>query len=277
MPDMVAKVSQEVAAGRKASTDVLFGNESHYAILLRREVLEEYDYTRLSPRITPDVVALGDIGVEVYSSIPAILYNSDLVPPAQAPRTLEDVLQPTWKGKLASTPYASALDRVAMRPEWGPERMKAYVARLSQQVGGLIRASEESRIVSGEFLMFVMSNTHSAREWQRKGAPIGYVLPPDGAVAGFGHLGVPRTSGHPNLAKLFVNVVASEEGQRALWDTYATDHHRMPGSGSAAEVAELKAKGSGIFDLNVKFVVDRPEIGQLVSDLEKIMTEGRGG
>jgi ABC-type Fe3+ transport system substrate-binding protein len=275
MPDMVAKISQEFAAERKASSDVFLGNESHVASLLQRDVLEPYDYTLLSTRITPDLVAVNDVAVQIYSSIPAILYNTDLVPPAQAPKTLEDVLDPKWKGKIASTPYASPLDRVAQRPEWSPERMKTFVARLSQQIGGLIRAAEENRIVSGEFVMFVMSNTHSARHYMRKGAPIGYALPPDGAVAGFGHLGIPRNSARPNLGKLFINVVMTEEGQRVIWETYAADNHKLPGSGSAPEVAELKAQGSGIFDIDVKLVLERPEIRHLTVELDRILTEGR--
>jgi iron(III) transport system substrate-binding protein len=275
MPDMAAKVVQEYVAGRKASSDVYLGNETYTATLLQHDAAEPYDYTLLSPRITPDIVALNNVGVEIYSSIPAILYNTDIISAAQAPRTLEDVLDPKWKGKIATTQYASPLDRVAQRPEWGPERMKTFVQRLTQQVGGQIRAAEENRIVSGEFWMFVMSNTHSARHYQRQGAPIGYVMPPDAAVAGFGHLSVPRNSAHPNLGKLFINVVLSEEGQRVIWDTYAADHYALPGSGSAPEIAELKAQGSGIFDIDMKLVMERPEIRQLSGELDKILTEGR--
>jgi iron(III) transport system substrate-binding protein len=274
-PDMAAKITQELAAGQKASSDVYLGGEANIAILLKQEVLEAHDYTRLSPRIASDIVALDRVAVEVYSSIPAIVYNSELVPTAQVPKTLEDVLDPRWKGRIASPPYGSPLDRVALRPEWGAERMKAFAARLAEHAGGMIRSSEESRIVSGEFLMFVMGNTHGAREVQRKGAPIGHAIPPDGAVAGFGHLGVPRNSARPNLGKLFINVVASEEGQRVLWDTYAADHHKLPGSGSAPAVAELQSKGSGIFDINVKLWMERPDNAQLRVELDRIVTRGR--
>jgi ABC-type Fe3+ transport system substrate-binding protein len=275
MPDMMAKVTQELAAGHKASSDILLANETNYATLYPRDVLEPYDYTLMSPRVTPEIVAVGNTGVEVYSSIPAIVYNADLVPAAQAPQRLQDVLDPKWKGKIATTPYASPLDRVGMRPEWGPEAMKGFVGKLSEQAGGLIRASEGNRIVTGEFHMFVLSNTHSGRTFQRQGAPVGYVLPPDAAVAGFLVLGVPRNSEHPNLSKLFINMMVSEGGQRILWDTYAADHHLLPGTQTEPEILELKAKGSTIFDVHAKTVLDRPEMLQLSTDLDRIL-DSRG-
>jgi ABC-type Fe3+ transport system substrate-binding protein len=129
MTQMAGKVTQEVAAGRSPSTDILLGTESHYSSLLGRKVLEEYDYTRLSPRIRKDVVAPN--GAEIGGIISGILYNTNLISPSEAPRRLEDALNPKWKGKIASTTNAGIFDRVAARPEWGPEKMIAYVKKLS--------------------------------------------------------------------------------------------------------------------------------------------------
>jgi iron(III) transport system substrate-binding protein len=274
IPDMQAKIIQEMAAGHKASTDVLFGGDTNFAAILPLDVLEAYDYTRLSPRITPDVVATGNIAVEVYTTIPAILFNTDLVRPADAPQRLVDVLDARWKGKIAGNQTVGELSRVAMRPDWGPERMRDFVARLAPQVGGLIRNGEEGRIVTGEFQMFVLTNDQSGRRQERLGAPIGYVIPPDAAFAGYQYLGVPRNAAHPNLAKLFVNMVLSEEGQRILWETYATAHHKLPGSPMAAEVAALRAKGTDLFDVDVETALQWPEMGQLRADLDRLMTTG---
>jgi ABC-type Fe3+ transport system substrate-binding protein len=275
MTDMAGKVTQEAAAGRKASTDVLLGTESHYSALLNRNVLEEYDYTKLSPRITKEVVAYRNMGVEIYSTISAVNYNSQLVSPAELPRRLEDVLNPKWKGKIASTVNAAYFDRVAFRPEWGPEKMKAFVRRLAQHVGGLVRATESERIVTGEFLMLVMSASHDVRRQKAQRAPLGTVILEDATTVGVLHLGVPRNSSHPNLAKLFAAMMISEEGQRLLYEVYFTDHHELPGSQSAVELKELKAKGIEPLKVDVKFKADHPEIEQLSDELRKILREKR--
>lgn len=272
MPAMAAKITQEAAAGQKASSDILLGTEGIFADIIDRKALEEYDYTKLSPRITKEVVAFRNIGVEIYSTITAILYNPNLVPPSEVPRKLEDVLNPKWKGKLASTPYAAYFDRVAMRPDWGAERIKAFVKRLSGQVAGLIRLQEETRIASGEFLMLVLGNTHAVRPLRSKGAPLGFVVPNDAASAGFVHLGVPRNSIHPNLGKLFINMIMSEEGQKTLYDVYSADHYALPGSQSWDEMMDLRAQGSKIFDIDVKFVLDHPEMSKLSTELQDILT-----
>src|SRR5262249_49511473 len=86
--------SQEVATGRKASTDLLLGADTHYGLLVERDVLERYEYTQLSDRITPQVVAPNNVGVEIATRLPGITYNTNLVSPAEAPRTLEAVLDP---------------------------------------------------------------------------------------------------------------------------------------------------------------------------------------
>lgn len=272
MTDMAGKVSQEVAAGRAASTDILLGTESHYSDLLQRKVLEEYDYTRLSPRIRKDVVA--PHGVEIGAIISGIIYNSTMVSPAEAPKKLEDSLNPKWKGKIASTANAGIFDRVAARPEWGPERMKAFVKRLSQHVGGLIRCGEVSRIITGEFSMLVLGcGSFFVEQARAKGAPLAHAILEDGTTIGFFYMGVPRTAQHPNLGKLFINMVMSEEGQKVAYKTYFTDHPSLPGSQAASELKELKSNGIEPLKVNVQFVIEHPELRDLGVELRRILRE----
>ena len=152
MTEMAGKVSLEVTSGQKPLTDILLGTESHYGDLLNRNILEAYEYGRLAPRLSKDVVVHKNIGVEVAGIVGGISYHSGLISASEAPRKLEDVLHPKWKGRIASTVNAGIFDRVAARPEWGAEKMKAFIARLSDQVGGLVRCQENNRILSQEFV-----------------------------------------------------------------------------------------------------------------------------
>jgi len=203
--------------------------------------------------------------------VPAIIYNPKSISPADVPTKLEDVLNPKWKGKIASTPYAAYFDRIAMRPEWGVEKMRAFGKKLSSQIGGLIRVGEETRIASGEFVMFVMGPHQGALRLQAKGAQVGYVIPEDSAIVQFGYLGVPLNSTHPNLAKLFINMVASKEGQKIVYETEFTDHYALPGSRSAAVLSDLKSKGVEILEVDAQYVMEHPEMNKLRRAFQKIL------
>jgi len=272
MTQMAGKITQEVAAGYKASSDLLLGTESHYGDLWKRNVLEEYDYTRLSARIRKGLA--DPHGVQIGGIISGVLYHTGLVAPAEVPKRLEDVLSPKWKGKIASTVNAGIFDRVAARPEWGPEKMKAYVRKLSAHVGGLIRCGEVSRIISGEFSMLVLGcGSLFAHQAQSKGAPLGHAILEDSTTIGFFYLGVPRTSANPHLAKLFINLVMSAEGQRIAYKTYFTDHPDLPGSQSAAELKDLMVRGKEPLRVDARFVVSNPELRHLSVELRKILQE----
>lgn len=275
MTEMAGKVSLEVTAGQKPSTDILLGTESHYGDLLNRNVLEPYDYTRLSRSIPVEVVAYKNIGVEVAGIVGGISYNSEVISPAEAPRRLEDVLNPKWKGKIASTVNAGLFDRVAARPEWGAEKMTAFVSKLSEHIGGLVRCQENNRIVSREFLMMVLNcGSYQMRREKAKGAPLEHVIPEDSATVGFFHLGVPRNSAHPNLAKLYINTFMSEEGQRLIYEMEFTDHYALVGSQSVGEMSHLRSKGINVLKIDAKFIADHPELSKLSDELRKLLRKG---
>jgi iron(III) transport system substrate-binding protein len=273
--DMAGKIAQELASGRKASSDVFAATEAEYAPWLDQDVLERYDYTKLNPtRMPREVVATHNLGVEAYTTIPGILYNTNLIPPAEAPRKLMDTLDPKWKGKIASVPSATYLDAVALHPDWGVERMLRFVAALSPNLAGLIRATETPRIASGEFPMMVMNASHTTERLKAGGAPVGFVLPEDGAVVRFIYLSVPRNSEHPNLAKLFINTAMSEEGQRITFERTFTDHYALPGSRSSADVDALKARGIKVAEIDVDVVAQRPELKAGIDEMVRLL---RGG
>ena len=272
MSQMASKISQEVSAGKKASSDMLLGTELHYGRLLKRGVLEEYDYTKLSQRITKNLVTSNNTGVEIATFVSGIVYNTNAISAAEAPKKLEDVLKNKWKGKIASTPYASQLYNMAYVSTWSPEKMTAFVTRLTGHVAGLIRCGELSRIATGEFVLMVMGcGSYAVRQERARGAPLAHVILEDGATVSFFYWGVPKTSSHPNLAKLFINMAMSEEGQRVVYQTYDTDHYLLPHSQSVAELKGLKSKGIEILEMDADYVAGHPGMGKLARRLAKIL------
>jgi len=101
---------------------------------------------------------------------------------------------------------------------WGEDRVKDFTRKLVALGGGWLRHGEEERVISGEFP--IMANIGDALatmwKWQTKGAPLVAVLGTSPGDTSYFHLAVPKNSGHPNLAKLFVGFMVSKEGQSIL-------------------------------------------------------------
>lgn len=245
MPAMGATVGQEVAAGRTPSVDVYIGNEPPVVDLVKANALETVRWTDLIPGLDPRIVTQ-DMAVMVATRDAGISYNTRQLQPSELPRTLTDMTDPKWKGRIASTPYM-LLHPLAVPELWGEQRTTEFMRGLSANVKGLIRCGEDERIISGEYVAFVADcGSYAARLQQDKGAPMGHVTPEDVVLLQGWYLGVPKGAANPNTAKLFVMLMLSPEGQQIAWETNRIDNHLIPGSRQAEIFNKLEAGGTKI-------------------------------
>src|SRR5919197_763251 len=158
---MLEKLAQEAAAGRPASSDVYMGNSQAAQDAMKNKVLKPMDWPAILERPIPtepgfEPIAPGGIAIAIATTVTGVTYNSSLVKGPDVPKRLEDVLNPKWKGKIASTPYADGLRDFAVKDVLGREFMIEFTKKLSKQIGGLMRCGETDRLTSGEFLMLVL-------------------------------------------------------------------------------------------------------------------------
>jgi iron(III) transport system substrate-binding protein len=220
MNAMAARVITEQRSGAKVSTDIYHGSQSHFALLHKEKALEHVEWSGVFPWITKPMEIFPNEGVLVFTSLRGIIYNSKLIPKEKAPKTYEDLvdprMSPTWAKKLAIPPYVSWLVELSMI--WSEDKVKDFTRKLVALSAGRLRYSEEERVVSGEFP--IAANMGGAVEqmwqWQAKGAPLVAVMASTPVLPSYFQLGVPKNSAHPNLAKLFVGFMASQEAQAIL-------------------------------------------------------------
>jgi len=268
MPAMGATIGQEIAAGRTPSVDVYLGNEPPVVELVKQRAFETVRWTDLvagldGRSITEDMVvmvATRDLG---------ITYNTRLVRAEELPRTLGDMVDPRWRGRLASTPYM-ILHPLATAELWGEEKTFDYIRGLSANVKGLIRCGEEERVISGEYAAFVADcGSYAARLLQDKGAPVGHVTPEDVIILQGWFMGVPTGAAHPNTAKLFIALMLSPEGQDIAWQTTRIDNHLLPGSRQAEEFKKLESKGARVVLTDVNWFLRMERDGVDLPRLER--------
>ena len=236
-PDMNARAARhitEIKSGRKVSSDVFLGSQSHQALMHKEGALEKVNYSGIFPWVSKEMEIFPNEGVLVYTSPNGIIYNVNLIPKDKAPKNYADLVDPklsaTWAGKIAIPPYVAWLAELSL--VWGTEKVKDFARKLVGISGGRLRYNEEERIVSGEFP--IMANFGGSFEhmwnWQNKGAPIVAVSGVTPINTDYFQLSAPKNAEHPNLAKLFVAFMASRDAQAILQKHEMRSSHLVEGT-----------------------------------------------
>ena len=256
MPEMGTKILQEFQTKRPATSDIMLGPESVMLPLIRAGALQPVNWSTWASNIKdPNLLGVptGE-AVEFTSGTPVITYNSQALTGNAIPKSLKDLLQARFKGRIATTPYAAIFDRLATSELWGKEQTVSYVTQLAGQAAGLIRCGETNRVASGEFDAFALDCQDSnARLAQAKGAPIAWSIPSDAPLLLFWYMGVPKNAAHPNAAQLWVNYMLGRSAQDVMFKDAFTDDYRLPGSHSQADIQKLKDSGIAFHELNIAF------------------------
>ena len=273
VPEMASRIIQEHQTGRPSSTDVFVGSETHVLTLLQAGALEAVDWASWSDNVRDPALVVDDgVAVSFQSSTPGIVYNTNKVRADEVPRSLQDLLKPQYKGRVASTPYAAQFERVASPDVWGRERTLDFATRFAEQLSGLIRCGDLERVASGEYdllaIMCTQSGVHSA---QATGAPLGYVIPADAPLIVEWYMAVPKAARHPNAAKLWIDYLLSREAQDLLYELDFIDSHLVPGSKTGVEIAKLQATGVQFTSFNVDLYrrQDERELKQTLAEVQR--------
>jgi iron(III) transport system substrate-binding protein len=212
--DVLKRVLEESRAGRHLA-DVVESTEANIAGLHKRELLQEHYSPEL--RFYDDqVLAKGKRGVyywadrELYISLG---FNTNIVSAAEAPKSLKDLLDPKWKGKMAvlgTNVFARWLG--AVLDLMGP----GFVEALSRQEVAIHRVSGAALatlMASGEAPLSPTMFDSNVFVVKRSGAPVEW-RPIDPVVANVGYSGIVTKAPHPHAALLFVDYLHSKEGQQ---------------------------------------------------------------
>lgn len=258
MGRMIAKITREWKAGQESSTDVVYGNPGgalkgskiglfrrlHWLNYLSRPMIKEKGFDPVGPNGTS--LATG-------STLVGVVYNSDLVKGDDIPLSLEDVLKPKFKGKIASTPYAAGMREFAMPDLLGEAATISFTKKLSKQIGGLMRCGSMDRITSGEFLMLVLScGDQYVNQAKRRNEPLGYSIMKEAVVSQSRYGSVPVHSKSPNAGALLVVYLHTREGQKWMWEKVGLDLHLYPESFQRKSLQAAVARGA-------KVVVNSPQ------------------
>ncbi len=184
------------------------------------------------------------IATNLYFLTPG--YNTELIQPAEAPKQLEDLLNPRWRGRIAWSTARSAGGPTfigAVLQLLGDEKGMAFLHRLKAQ--DIVNVDMTSRavldqVIAGEYAMGLPIFNHHASLSKQKGAPVDWIAMAP-IAAPLQVTSIVKGAPHPNAARLLLDFIASEAGQQVL---AASDY--LPAMPSvAAKTPSLKPEGGG--------------------------------
>ena len=178
----------------------------------------------------------------IWASLLVYLYNNKQVTRAQAPKSIDDLLQPRWKGKLGMDKDADDW-LAAIMDYYGDERGKQIARNLGAQQLNIRkgRTLVSQLVAAGEFPVQIDAHHHEAVTLKKAGAPIDYLFPepfvPVKAASTFVLAARPR---HPHAAALLVDFMLSRKGQEIAYRQTRWPAHKDLATGATDEVGNRK-------------------------------------
>jgi iron(III) transport system substrate-binding protein len=199
----------------KPGFDVVEGNRG-VQLIMKQEGL----FTKFVPPASekfPAQVKEKDGLITPWRVLPiSILYNTDMVKPAELPKTFDDLLQPKWMGKIAMpdpTRHTTTAQFLWNLEKFKKEKWLDLVRGLAKQKPVLVDslAPVTTAVIKGEAVLGI---TYVKYVKQYKG-PVHYVLM-DQYLADPNYMSVGVKAPNSNAAKLYVDYACSTEGQKHI-------------------------------------------------------------
>lgn len=211
---LTSKILREVSA-RQLSADVILINNYTHRIFMKRNIITAYS-PPTSGNFPPGFIDKQGYWVGFYLVPYAITYNTKLIPKAAAPTSFEDLLQPKWKGRISLEREEYLVTQAHMQ-YLGKQKAIDYFKKLAQQDLLLVNghSNQAMLLTAGEFPIIVYSDIARTEELKRRGAPIDWVRAGP-YITVLVSAAITREAKHPAAARLFMNYLASDEGQKEI-------------------------------------------------------------
>jgi len=213
--ELMKRLTEEVTAARFLA-DVVETSPEYITILVGNKMLQEYVSPELSA-YDDEAKFKGKRGVyawtnrEIYISLG---FNTKLIPPAEAPKTVKDYLDPRWKGKMSIAGTSTGVQWVGALTEALGREFVEKVSAQDVNVQNMSGAALSGLIASGEVPLSPTIFNSNIFTHKQSGAPVEW-RPLDPVVAGVGTSGMVLNSPHPYAALLFLDYLHSKVGQEA--------------------------------------------------------------
>jgi iron(III) transport system substrate-binding protein len=207
----------EYRAGRPLF-DIILTNDNPMQIMFKEGIFAKYD-SPSAKDFTKEAID-PNLGPRYRNVVIGVVYNKSSINPAEAPKTLEDLTKPQFRGKIVmpdptqhttTTQWVASLEKLM-----GKEKADKYIRELAAQkpilVESLLPAAE--RVATGE-TPIAITYVKYVHIFGQRGAPLDYLRL--GKFMGDGHyLTLSNKAPHPNAGKALIDYFLGPESMAAL-------------------------------------------------------------
>lgn len=211
------RVANESRAGKPLS-DVVLTTEATMKLIQLDGFLAKYDSP--SARAFPKEVTDPNLGPSYRSTVIGIVYHAGIIKPPEAPKSLEDLVKPQYKGKVVvpdpSQHTTTAQWLASLHKIMGREKAEKFIRDLAASkpllVESLTPAGE--RITTGETPIGI-AFLKNVVFYGKKGIPLDYVRL--GKFMGDNQsVTLAAKAPHPNAGKAFIDFFLGDESLRIM-------------------------------------------------------------
>ena len=248
---IITRLDSEARAGKPVS-DVVLSGQLGVLALIDKKIATRYR----SPEREFFRDGLKDkdgLWTAYMTNVMVSAYNTRQVKKDEAPRSVEDLLKPRWKGNLTMDSQSYVWFGTMMQ-YLGEEAGLRFMKRLNEQNIAHQRGRRlmTQLVAAGEFDMAVETNLNSVLTLSKQGAPLAfapiqpYFLSPSLVF-------MSANAPHPYTGALFVDYLLSEEGQKIVVTTNRMPAHAKVKSPESQVLEGQDVRTPDIFDIGKRY------------------------
>ena len=248
---IITRLDVEARAGKPVS-DVILSGQLGVLALIEKKIAMRY---RSSERefFRDGLKDKDGLWTAYMTNVMVSAYNTRQIKKEEAPRTVEDLLKPRWKGKLTMDSQ-SYVWFGTMLQYLGEEAGLRFMRQLNEQNISHQRGRRlmTQLVAAGEFDMAVETNLNSVLTLNKQGAPLSfapiqpYFLSPSLV---FMSANAPR----PYTGALFIDYLLSEDGQKIVVTTNRMPAHAKVKSPESQVLEGQDVRTPDIFDIGRRY------------------------
>lgn len=239
-------VNRLIAEKGRPQADVFWSGDPVRAALLKAKGIAAAYRSPSAAELPPQFSDAEGYWTGFSTRARVLIYNRNLVPDGQVPRSVMDLTDPRFKGKatMANPLFGTtSMHAAALFDALGDEKAREFFEDFLENDGTILSSNGEvrRRVAGGEFAVG-LTDTDDANVARLEGQPIGIVYPDQ---EGMGILLVPNCvvliadGPNPEAGRRFIDYLLQPETERALAESEAAQIPLRPGVPTPQDMVRL--------------------------------------